>query len=180
MHFYSISTCFSLSKQPQVQYLWQRTIPQIAFSHTFLLDGLLAITSLHLTLERPEQRDIYISMANHYHAKAIPQFRVAIGRVNQQNCEACFAFSIVLVVFDWASRGPSAVFFPGSTLSPADRTNIGGLRLLRSTSKLVAVGHEWILESRLKAILRPWNDRLLPPAQLNDTVQERLLALKQM
>lgn len=52
MHFYTASTSLTLSNAPSRRNVWQSVVPQIAFSHDFLLHGLLAFAALHLPVYR--------------------------------------------------------------------------------------------------------------------------------
>ncbi|KAH7548947.1 hypothetical protein BM1_10720 [Bipolaris maydis] len=79
-------------------HVWQQIVPDEAIHHVFLLDGILALSSLHYAWKFPDSRLVYSEIAMNYHASALKGFRDALNCVNDENRCALFAFSIILNV----------------------------------------------------------------------------------
>ncbi|KAH9208749.1 hypothetical protein DL95DRAFT_479567 [Leptodontidium sp. 2 PMI_412] len=112
LHFYTASTSLTFSNVTARQYVWQCVVPQIAFSHDFLLHGLFALAALHLSRVSPERRANLSASASKHHALALPMFRLAGENINSVNRHACAAFGLLLTVYEWAStKDMSSLFF---------------------------------------------------------------------
>lgn len=82
----------------------------MAHEHGFLLDGLLALTSLHLAYLHPEARKQYLIKASEHQGRAMPQFREAITHPNNDNCHAILAFACLLLPYSFASEQQDELF----------------------------------------------------------------------
>jgi len=98
------STYHDLGNGPASKRAWQTSIPEMAYRHDFLKHGVLACSALHLAHLHPNDRRRYQMTAACHQARALPQFRTAVGNPTQENCEAILAFSHLLVVHCFASE----------------------------------------------------------------------------
>jgi hypothetical protein len=83
--------------------LWRTVIPEIASNHPFLKYGLLACSALHLAHLKPREKQRYQLTAAYHQHNALPEFRYAIGNVNENNCNALLAFSQLLIIHCFAA-----------------------------------------------------------------------------
>ncbi|RYP78453.1 hypothetical protein DL771_000638 [Monosporascus sp. 5C6A] len=67
LHHYTVSTCFTLSTQQMTRDFWRVNLPQMGFSHPYILRGVLSLAALHLSRSRASQRDILIEQAIIHH-----------------------------------------------------------------------------------------------------------------
>lgn len=69
-----------------------------ALSHDFLLDSMLALTSLHLASEtKDNERALNLEEALRYQSKALPSFRSELESISASNCNALFACSVIMM-----------------------------------------------------------------------------------
>ncbi|EUC35859.1 hypothetical protein COCCADRAFT_34714 [Bipolaris zeicola 26-R-13] len=96
MAHYITSTSETVSHGKEDMHVWQQIVPDDAVHHEFLLDGILALSSLHYAWKCPDSRLAYSEIAMHYHASALKGFRDALNCVTDANRCALFAFSVIL------------------------------------------------------------------------------------
>ena len=111
IHLYSTSTSQTFGSHLERQRVWQHAVPQLAFSHSFLLDGLLAISALHLSSLSPARKEMLCAYATQRQDTALSLFRVALSNIDSETCHACLAFSGFLWVMKWASSDSSIRLF---------------------------------------------------------------------
>lgn len=178
LHFYTTTTSLTLSNRPELQRIWQNVVPQIAFTHDFLLHGILAFSALHLARSQPERRSLLHAEATVHHDIALRGFRSAMSNITPQNCDACLAFSTIIAAYAWASsNGTGTLFF--SDLSVGEETsNVEWSGLLRGVLTLLNVAAEWMASSSLKLILLPTEPR--PTDESDSELSVKLRALSQL
>ena len=112
-------------------------MPQLAFSHPFLLSGLLSLASLHLSYLSPSRAEQLRRDAVEYHDFALRGFKTELGRLGRENYEAVYVFSTFLVVCAWAgSEGRGNLFFAEGEGDGVEGT-AEWVRLLRGSRTLV-------------------------------------------
>ncbi|THY42548.1 hypothetical protein D6C97_09530 [Aureobasidium pullulans] len=102
MHNWSTKAYKTLRQHSDESYLWQIVVPDLALSHEYLLDALLALSARHLSLDDPANAASWDCAALDYENKALTGFQLAIGSIVSSNCEAIFACSILIMVFSLA------------------------------------------------------------------------------
>lgn len=97
MHQWSLKTCHSFS--PGLSETFQDYVVHQALQFPFLMDSLLALSSLHLATEQPDSNDstYHRRDALHYQGCAVPAFRAALEIVSPSNCNALFACSVIMM-----------------------------------------------------------------------------------
>ena len=136
---------------------WQIEVPQLAFTHPFLLHSLLAISSLHLARRSTDRRAHYHTIAAQYQNKALPAYRSIISDLErsetEQNGRAMVAFTNLTTIY--------AVLSPVATdpqLSKASREIahvIESFSLLRGAAKIGAVVGDSSLGCTLASLTGP-------------------------
>jgi hypothetical protein len=136
---------------------------------------MLACAGLHLAYLYPGKEREYSIAARTHQDIAMPLFRSAIGKVNQDNCHACLVFSHLLVIYTWVSeRQDERLLLVG-----ADGEDIlpPWLYFLRSGCSLFC--HIWddVETGPIKALALAWDLPVAPPKAKTDLVIRLLSAL---
>jgi len=155
-HFYTTTTSLTISNIPERQQLWQQVVPKIAFSHPFLLRGLLAFSALHLAYRTPEKRTALRAEAAVHYDAGVTLFRAAMMKITSENCTGCFAFSSLLAVYAWASSDQNGDLFFSKTSSTGDQLTPEWATLLRGIRHIVEVAGQWIEKGPMKLLMCPW------------------------
>ncbi|KAG9231280.1 hypothetical protein BJ875DRAFT_469943 [Amylocarpus encephaloides] len=136
LYFYTSSTSLTLSNSPEHCHVWQYVVPNFAFSHTFLLQELLALAALHKSAVSPEIRDNLRAIAARHHATALSMFRAGLGNIDTSNCHAYFAFGSIVTIYELASaEHPDIFFWNGGDISCP--SSLECFQLLRGTGYLI-------------------------------------------
>ncbi|KAI0103352.1 hypothetical protein GGR51DRAFT_254061 [Nemania sp. FL0031] len=96
LHHYFASAYSLLSHEPATAELWRFTVPEIAFTHEYLMHGVLAFSALHYAHTHPAERQQYYLASAHYQQLALRFFSTRVGAINEENCEAYFLLSIII------------------------------------------------------------------------------------
>ncbi|KFZ10144.1 hypothetical protein V501_05329 [Pseudogymnoascus sp. VKM F-4519 (FW-2642)] len=104
LNHYITSTSLSLATDARTKTVWQVTVPHIASQFPFLLHGILACAALHLSYLDPGQGRELMIRGRVHQDQAMPLFRSAIENPNEDNCDAVFAFSHLLVIYSFAAE----------------------------------------------------------------------------
>ncbi|KAA8649596.1 hypothetical protein EYZ11_005954 [Aspergillus tanneri] len=142
MHKYSTETYQSLSNEPADYHVWQMILPRKALKFDFLMNGLLAIASLHMasSLQPPEALS-YIDMALEYHNRASAPYRLAINNITPDNCDALFAHAIITTIIGISLPRLTADRDASSTMTE----NIFVVfELLQGVSKILKISRPWL------------------------------------
>jgi hypothetical protein len=151
MHHYSLFTADSLMEDDEVNRLWKIVIPEEALKHPFLMEGLLAMSALHLTSQRPKERAIWTPLGLKHQEKALVSFRSTLPSLNEENCHAMFALSTLIWVTSMAFSSFGTILSLGQ--SPPVNDIIEPFTLIRGVGELLAVGTEWLSVGPLAYIL---------------------------
>lgn len=105
-HFITTTSC-TLSSSVNGQSAWATALPQIARSHPFVLDGIIAVTSLHLSrcLGFESEKVTNFNIANDRLSKGLVQYRSGLEQVTKDNANALFAFSTVITSWSLLTIG---------------------------------------------------------------------------
>lgn len=105
MHWCS-TTYRSVSRDSTVEGIWQKTVPQEAIQHPFLMHGLLALSSLDRASGcNGGIREERVRIAQQHHARAMAGLsgvRRLENRLSLSTCNAMFALACVMVYYDLA------------------------------------------------------------------------------
>lgn len=129
MHHYTWNTSQTISDDPTVKEKWQTHVPRHALQFGPLMDGIFAISALHLAYLETTGTTPYTSTASNFpsigHRKLVEVARIYKARalesyipimtqengVSQENCQGIFVFSILLgaicfALIRWDSAHP--------------------------------------------------------------------------
>ena len=106
MHQYTNITSATLFiNSPYTAYIWQSTVPEMAFSgKTYLVDAMMSVAALHLRSQHPEDRSL--AHASHaYAASTLREYLVHLNRgITADNAEALFLTASLIAFQAVASR----------------------------------------------------------------------------
>lgn len=102
LHHFSTSTCYTVSRSPVLQTVWQIRIPQVSFSSPFVFRAIIALSALHLAHIKPEFHDHYVSQAEFHHNTALQMVSAILPDVNKENCQSIYVFSILTCIISCA------------------------------------------------------------------------------
>ncbi|PVH86717.1 hypothetical protein DL98DRAFT_510753 [Cadophora sp. DSE1049] len=159
LHFYTTSTCFTISNLPHSQQLWQQAIPQLAFSHPILLRSLLAVSALHLIRSSPDREYEFRLEASEHYGFAVQEFRAAISQVTEGNCHAAFGCAVFIFIYAWASsHGRCKVFLSSEPHTDDDGSAVEWVRVLRGATKsTVGISYDTMVGGPLGKLFFLWD-----------------------
>ncbi|CAI7669489.1 unnamed protein product [Penicillium pancosmium] len=113
LHHYSTSTCYTISRHPVLQTIWQITIPQHGFApqSQFVFRGILALAALHMGHIKPDLRAEYFATAEYHHNAALQMVSAAIPHINEETGPAIYIFSTLTCIIMCAMRQNSDDFW---------------------------------------------------------------------
>ncbi|KAE8440857.1 hypothetical protein EG329_006374 [Mollisiaceae sp. DMI_Dod_QoI] len=152
----------------------------MAFSHHFLLHGMLAFSALHLARLQPDRKASLYADASAHHDAGLRLFRTAMMELSPQNCDACFAYSSILVVYTWASSDQTGDLFFPDTSTAGRNISVGWASLLRGVQTLLVTAAEWIGTGSMGIMLYPFTMELELAMIANLEVTAKLTSLNQL
>lgn len=180
LHHWTTYAYHGFGDKPEDRIAWQVDIPQIACKQPFLMRGILAVSALHMSHVRPEQRQKYLVLAVHHQNLALPSYRYVIddfrNKMTEENCHAVIGFASLTSAYAFADPHPlGSTAFAG--VSP--RTGVPEwLLLLRGARQILNVGRDWIAKGPMAFQLRT-----VPPGEIDLTYNPddaRLAALEDL
>jgi len=179
LHHWSTSTTITLSAATWTHHVWTIVVPRIAFQHSYLMHGILAIAALHMAYLTPtSSRDLHIDAAGHYD-EAIRGFREAMADINEQNCDAMFATSIIIMFYIFAvTSRDDVVSAPKPPPRDLEVLDAKWISLVRGCGAVLSPAYEYVSRGPLKAFLEIGDLEILDPDKNPNEDDERLVALK--
>jgi hypothetical protein len=159
-----------MTKDPRIQRMWQTSVPKEAFSHPYLMHGILAISALHLAHTSLSGSEEYRAIAIRHQDIAIASFRPLLSAVTAENCAALCASATLTVVFAAASHSDR---IPRPT--PLDGI-LEVCQLARGVRVVAESGLQWLLKSAVEPLMQYPDIEAAPP--LNHDIQHALTQLK--
>lgn len=106
-HYFS-STHKSFLIGPEAEHVWLSVVPRLACDHTFVLQGVLAFTALHMChLDHPRRPELLLRAFSHKDA-SFPAFRHSLQRPDKDNCDAILVFAYLLLVMSLGGEAAAA------------------------------------------------------------------------
>ncbi|CAG8971465.1 hypothetical protein HYALB_00002049 [Hymenoscyphus albidus] len=172
LHHFNISTSYTLANDSGLQACFRINVPQIGFSHPFVLDGILALASLHLSrFKRAEKRAYYVSEAQHHYESALRVASTLMPNVNEETCPALYIFAVFCCHIT-LGLGPR----PGDFLLFGEEGLAEWLVMFRGMKSVVASCRDSLRTSDLAPMFQIQNRTVEQPPSNN----EHLQALREM
>lgn len=142
MHHFATDTYQSLCVSESETHTWQIIVPRLALKHRYLMNGILALASLHLaTTVDPATAPVYIDTGLEYHSLSLEPFRLAIDNLTPENCDAAFTQSIVTTAISLALPQLTATRENAPSMT---ENSITVFELLQGVKKILTIGKSWI------------------------------------
>ncbi|KAH6877218.1 fungal Zn binuclear cluster domain-containing protein [Thelonectria olida] len=107
LHHYSTEVYISLSRDPAVAGIWKTVVPETAFTHKFLMHGLLAVSAVHYAHTHPEHRKEYVLVSNHYQTLALQFFASHLDEISRDSFEPYFFLAtFIFLLTMWSISHP--------------------------------------------------------------------------
>lgn len=131
---------------------WQYDIARLAFKHEFLLHGLLALSALHMSSGTCFQ-DIFLDdLARNHQSLALASYIPLLKDINEENCNAMFAFSAILGATSFAFLQQQEIM---TTSFEFITSVIDVFELLVGSIVIAVEGRSWLKNGRLANLLGP-------------------------
>lgn len=133
LHHFTTSTYLTLSDRAEQQSVWQQHAPELAFSHTFLLRMIFAISALHLS--RTESNAFYLSYAHRQYEEALRSSSAALSAISHSNCHALYACAGLGFIFELgASNNGTSVLYTTNGAIADWAVHVRGVRTIMDSS----------------------------------------------
>lgn len=116
--------------------------------------------------------------ASRHHDIALKLFNISKDGVTQENCDACFTFSALIVTYAWASSNGTYNLFFNPASAEAQET-VEWVRLVRGISTLLECSYEWVKAGPLGALLSAPNICIENP-QISSDDTSRFTSLERL
>ncbi|KAH7353647.1 hypothetical protein B0T11DRAFT_356877 [Plectosphaerella cucumerina] len=147
LHNYTISTAATLTKSPLIRDMWRVVVPQIGFGTRYILDGILALSALHMARSDARRRDVLLAAAAEYLTASLREALPLISAVNAQNCSVLFLFSVITLYVSLAMpKRDDDMLVVGDSGVPQ------WLYLFRGIEPIIEVQQESVLSSPVSLI----------------------------
>lgn len=110
MHHYTVVSWRTLPRPDEMAHIWQLQMPQIAFSHDFLMHQILAISAAHLAhlqCDSQERRTAYSLCATQHQNRALQRLQEVLPHIDETNCAAIFLTASLLSIGAFAALSES-------------------------------------------------------------------------
>ena len=159
MHQYTnVTSKTILTSSVVTEAIWQREVPQMAFSgtgKTYLADAILSVAALHLRSQNPEDKAL-VRASHAYTASTLSSYCAALNSgITSDNAEALFLTASLIAFQSTASR----IFAKDDAVADSDGTNRYPLPLpwfhaFQGVKTVVASSWQWICHSTtVKAVI---------------------------
>lgn len=152
-HHFIISTSATVARKPGQEEMWRVVVPQLAMQHRFLMRGIFAVSALHMSHLQPHRSDELLIVAARYQQTALQAYRSILCNVDEDNCNAVFAFSALVVCYAFGSpQSPEDLLLTGLDRKQAVPD---WLYFLRGTYSLLSSSWEEIQSGPMTPLLEP-------------------------
>lgn len=103
LHHYCVSTSATLSSDPVVRNYFLVSVPQLGFTHAYVLNSVLALAASHLAHFRPESRQYYYAHAKARHADATAIAAPLLSDISTADAIPMYCFSIMTLFIAFGS-----------------------------------------------------------------------------
>ncbi|KAF2496161.1 hypothetical protein BU16DRAFT_608848 [Lophium mytilinum] len=152
IHHFLTRTSSTLATHNPTQEVWQVAIPQIAVANPYLIHGIIAATSLHLSElhEEVESKKAFANIAARQMDLSLSKYRNQLFNITAENCNALFACSILTIIFQFrAFRDESAALLSLANLKDVD------MLWVAAQLRTVSLGLLMNMRGGARAILSP-------------------------
>lgn len=146
-HHFTMTTAPSIASA--YLQLWRVTIPQIALSHEFLMQSILAVSALHIAHLDPSSRNDYWRRATAHADRAWQLAQAEMENPSPENADALFSFSMLSVYYAFAAPSQSQ---PQEGQRPLQGA-LQCINLLRNNGSIIPSVRHWVEKGLLAPLL---------------------------
>lgn len=155
LHHYTSTVYATISDQREHAFIWQITVPSLAFQYPFLLHGLLALATLHRRQKAvADCREPLMNLARYHQQHALKLYIPLLQSINDQNCHALFAFSVIIAIICFGMLSDDAHDAP-----PLVARVVDAFDALTGAAVVAVEALPWLEAGPMAAVL----DKLEPP-----------------
>ncbi|KAG7045329.1 fungal zn binuclear cluster domain-containing protein [Colletotrichum scovillei] len=118
LHHYNVVICHILEDEESTAVIWREVVPETAFSHDFLMHGLLALSSLHYAQTHPALHDEFALISSQYQDVALQAFAAKLQNANEGSFEPYFFLATFLFIISMCSI--TGQHDPDTVIAPKD------------------------------------------------------------
>ncbi|KAI1262698.1 hypothetical protein F5Y18DRAFT_149996 [Xylariaceae sp. FL1019] len=149
LHHYCASTCLTLSSDPVTRNYFHDNLPQVGFSHPYVLYSILALAASHLAHFRPESRQYYLDEATARHTAATSMAAPLLTDNSTTHIVPMYCFSTLTLFISFASlRVHEDTFFDADNAIPAWLNLFRGVRAVLELNSLFTSSISFLFRSR--------------------------------
>lgn len=174
MVHYMTSTCTTLSHGEVDIEVWQKLIPEEATRHDFLMNGLLALSLLHLARQNSSSSWEYTASAIQYQDSALQDYNSALNAITENNKHALFATSIVITILALAF----SVTCPDPPNSSPQARVASLVELLQGIGLVNEVAGPSLHQGKYRGLFRPYQQH--QHARLSGDIARSFAALQDL
>ncbi|KFA77303.1 hypothetical protein S40288_01257 [Stachybotrys chartarum IBT 40288] len=147
LHNWTVATSATFAVDPQVRDVWRVLVPQAGFSTRYILDGLLALSALHMARHDQARRDMLLDQATQYQVASLNEALPLMSTVTSQNCSNLFLFgALTLYTYLASPKSEDDMLVVGNGGIPQ------WLFLIRGIAALI-VGREEVIWSSASSLI---------------------------
>jgi hypothetical protein len=99
MHHYTVNVYLTLSRSPIEQLLWRDDVVMLALGCDYVTHALLAVSAVHLALNRSDRRDQCLAAAFSHHSLALEAAKPLLADMKVVDARNLFLFSSLTIYF---------------------------------------------------------------------------------
>lgn len=153
MHHFTALTCMTLPRAEMLRQVWQVEVPKLGIEYPFVMHQILAVAALHLVSLRPDNHQRHTLDAFRHQTEALAGFRQYIGSINDDNCEALFASSSLLLISAFATFSRSKDWLQQAE-TPTIRDIVDVFALVRGMNEILSCSQETLERGKFAPIFK--------------------------
>ena len=99
MHNFTTYTCTTLASDPAVRQFMRTTAVHMAANCEYVMRSILAVSALHLSRFRPQNKKTYLERAMQHHQAATSRALQLMSDLKAEECERLHIFSMLTVYY---------------------------------------------------------------------------------
>ncbi|KAK7424472.1 hypothetical protein QQX98_000437 [Neonectria punicea] len=149
LHNFTVSTASTFSLDPSIRTLWRVDVPKIGFSTPYILNGIMALSALHMARFDQGRRTYLLNRSTQYQTASLKEALPLIPSITTQNCSHLFLFGVLTLLTNLASPiKEDDILVVGSGVVPK------WLFLLRGIYALIQAEEKTLRSSAISLIFR--------------------------
>ncbi|KAJ5289027.1 hypothetical protein N7478_002057 [Penicillium angulare] len=175
LHHYTVSTCYTLASDPQVRDVFRVLVPQMGFETDYILNGILALSAIHLARFNPSRHDDLIEHATEYHAVSLSKGLPLVSNITPQNCSSLFIFALLTLFYNLARpRGSDTMLILENGVVPEWLYLLRGIDGLRRAEETLMNSPVWIIAHETQRSEDFWLEHSPQPNKPLDELEARI------